>query len=348
MTNEPYIASDLTEGANSPAQAPYDFQNVKIAVLIPCFNESQTIYQVVSDFKQVLPNARILVFDNNSTDNTATLAKKAGAEVYQEYRQGKGNVVRSMFRQIEADVYLMVDGDNTYDASSAPEMVRMILEQGADMVIGDRLSSSYFVENKRLGHNFGNRLVRQLINTMFRVKHRQNVGKEGRILDIMTGYRAFSYLFVKSFPVLSDGFEIETEMTIHALDKNFLVCSLPIIYRDRPDGSFSKLNTFSDGLKVLWTIMRLLQIYRPFFFFSLIAILCCLISSCFLLPVFVEYFKTGLVERLPTMIAGCFCLLCGIFSLFTGVVLDVLTKQNRQIFELKINEIAKQCHSKTK
>lgn len=316
-----------------------DFGSAKIAVLIPCFNESKTIVKVVQDFQQVLPQAEIFVFDNNSTDNSAQLAQQAGATVIKEHRQGKGNVVRSMFRQIEADAYLMVDGDDTYDAAAAPEMIRQVLEQGVDMVIGDRLSSTYFVENKRLGHNFGNRLVRKLINVMFRVKHRQNIGQEGRILDIMTGFRAFSYLFVKSFPVLSGGFEIETEMTIHALDKNFLIASQPITYRDRPAGSVSKLNTIPDGLKVLWTILRLVQNYRPFFFFAMLGSMCGLISLCFLLPIFWGYFQTGIVYRLPTMITGCFCLLCGIFCLFTGLILDVMTRQQRQLFELKLNEL---------
>lgn len=315
-------------------------------VLIPCYNESQTIAKVVSDFKQVLPQSQIIVFDNNSSDDTAELARAAGAEVYYEHRQGKGNVVRSMFRQIDADVYILVDGDDTYEAAYAPQMVRLVLEQQADMVIGDRLSSTYFSENKRLGHNFGNRLVRRLINSMFRVKHRSNVGADGKILDIMTGYRAFSYLFVKSFPILSGGFEIETEMTIHALDKNFLVSSLPITYRDRPIGSFSKLNTVSDGVKVLWTILRLAQSYRPFFFFFVLACICGLIGLGFLVPVFVEFFQTGLVERLPTMITGCFCLLCGIFSLFTGFILDVLTRQQRQLFELKLNDIVSKNRGK--
>lgn len=314
--------------------------NIKIAVLIPCYNESQTITRVIADFKQVLPQAQIIVFDNNSSDNTSALAHQAGAQVYHEYRQGKGNVVRSMFRQIEADVYLLVDGDDTYEAHDAPDMIKLVLEQGVDMVIGDRLSSTYFAENKRPGHNLGNRLVRQLINSMFRVRHRTNVGSAGKITDIMTGYRAFSRLFVKSFPVLSGGFEIETEMTVHALDKNFLVASIPITYRDRPAGSFSKLNTVRDGIKVLWTILRLVQSCRPFFFFSLLSALCGVISLVFLVPVFIAYFQTGLVERLPTMITGCFCLLCGIFSLFTGLILDVLTRQQRQLFELRLNDLA--------
>lgn len=342
-------SADLSERASGTEEGA---DNPKIVVLIPCYNESKTIGKVVTDFKRVLPQAQIYVFNNNSTDNTAEIAQQAGAIVCNEFRQGKGNVVRSMFRQIEADVYLMVDGDDTYEAAAAPEMVSLVFNQGIDMVIGDRLSSTYFVENKRLGHNFGNRLVRWLINTTFRVKHRHNVGKEGKILDIMTGYRAFSYLFVKSFPVLSNGFEIETEMTIHALDKNFLVASMPVNYRDRPVGSFSKLNTVSDGFKVLWTIVRLVQSYRPLFFFSLLAAACGLLSLCFLLPVFISYFQTGLVERLPTLITGCFTLLCGVFCLFTGISLDVMLQQQRQLFELKLNDLsyriaAEQNHKKS-
>lgn len=329
-----------SSGQTGQPQAQYVIpQQAKIAVLIPCFNESQTIAKVVQDFKQVLPQATVYVFDNNSTDDSGRIALGAGAVVITEKRQGKGNVVRSMFRNIEADVYIMVDGDDTYDAQSAPEMVHQVLEQGVDMVIGDRLSSTYFSENKRRGHNVGNRLVRKLINTMFSVKRCQNVYNENQILDIMTGFRAFSYLFVKSFPVLSGGFEIETAMTVHALDKNFLISSMPIIYRDRPVGSVSKLNTVHDGLSVLWTILRLVQTYRPFFFFTLLALGCGVVSLAFLLPVFLEYFQTGLVERLPTMIAGCFSLLCAIFCIFTGLVLDVMTRQQRQFFELKLNEL---------
>ncbi len=235
----------------------------KIAVLIPCYNESKTIKKVVEDYKKALPEAKIYVYDNNSTDKTDVIAKKAGAIVRYEYRQGKGNVIRTMFREIDADCYLMIDGDDTYPAENAKEMCDLILNGKADMVIGDRLSSTYFTENKRPFHNFGNKIVRWLINHLFKNK----------VKDIMTGYRAFSYEFVKGFPVLSKGFEIETEMTIHAVDKNFKLIEIPVNYRDRPEGSVSKLNTYSDGLKVLKTIATLFKEYKPFGFFSFLAVL---------------------------------------------------------------------------
>ena len=236
----------------------------KIAVLIPCYNESLTIEKVVSDYKEALPEATIYVYDNNSSDHTDELARKAGAKVVYEYRQGKGNVIRSMFRDIDAECYLMIDGDDTYPAENAREMVDLVLNKGVDMVIGDRLSSTYFTENKRPFHNMGNRIVRGLINHLF----------HSNVKDIMTGYRAFSRLFVKSFPVLSKGFEIETEMTIHALDKNFLLEEIPVTYRDRPEGSESKLNTVSDGMKVLKTIASLFRDYKPLLFFSCASIIC--------------------------------------------------------------------------
>lgn len=242
---------------------------VKLAVLIPCYNEEQTINKVILDFKSVLPEATIYVYDNNSRDKTAKIAQESGAIVKYEYRQGKGNVIRSMFREVEADCYLMIDGDDTYPAEYARKMCDMVLSGKADMVIGDRLSSTYFEENKRPFHNVGNILVRKFINTFF--ASRENID------DVMTGYRAFSPLFVKSFPVLSQGFEIETEMTIHALDKNLLVTSIPVAYRDRPEGSESKLNTFSDGFKVLFTIFNLYRQYKPFRFFCLVALLLFLI-----------------------------------------------------------------------
>lgn len=235
----------------------------KIAILVPCYNESKTIGKVIKDFKDVLPEANIYVYDNNSTDNTAEIAKEAGAIVRHEYRQGKGNVIRSMFRDIKADCYLMVDGDDTYPAEEAVKLVELVLDKGVDMVIGDRLSSTYFIENKRRFHNTGNRLVRFLINFLF----------HSNVSDMMTGYRAFSPLFAKSFPVLSKGFEIETEMTIHALDKNFLIEEIPVGYRDRPIGSESKLDTVSDGIRVLKTIAALFREYKPFAFFSIIAAL---------------------------------------------------------------------------
>ena len=228
----------------------------KIAVLIPCYNEEKTIYKVIKDFHEALPNAIIYVYNNNSNDNTVKLAEKAGAVVRNEYMQGKGNVIRRMFREIDAECYIMTDGDDTYPANDASEMANLVLQHHADMVIGDRLSSTYFTENKRLFHNFGNAIVRKLINTLF----------HSNIKDIMTGYRAFSYEFVKTFPVLSKGFEIETEMTIHAIDKNMQIENYIIEYRDRPKGSFSKLNTCSDGLKVLMMIFKLYRIYNPFCF----------------------------------------------------------------------------------
>lgn len=296
----------------------------KIAVLIPCYNEAKTIEKVVKDYKKVLPDADIYVYDNNSTDGTDKIAKKAGAIIKYEYRQGKGNVIRSMFKDIEADCYLMIDGDDTYPCENAKEMCDLILNRKADMVIGDRLSSTYFKENKRPFHNFGNRLVRGLINTLFKSKVR----------DIMTGYRAFSYEFVKTFPVLSKGFEIETEMTIHALDKNFLLKEIPVEYRDRPDGSESKLSTYSDGFKVLKTIGRLFKEYKPTIFFTLISLLFLVISVIFAVPVFKEYFQTGLVPRYPTLIFSGFMLMISILLFVCGLILEVVVKKHRQLFEI--------------
>ena len=298
--------------------------NAKIAVLIPCYNEAKTIKKVVEDYKKALPNADIYVYDNNSTDHTDEIAKKAGAIVRYEYRQGKGNVIRSMFKDIDADCYLMIDGDDTYPASNAKEMCDLILDKKADMVIGDRLSSTYFTENKRPFHNFGNRLVRGLINFLF----------ESDVRDIMTGYRAFSYEFVKTFPVLSKGFEIETEMTIHALDKNFLLKEVKVGYRDRPAGSVSKLNTYRDGFRVLKTIGRLFKEYKPTVFFSIISLLFLIISLAFGIPVFAEYFKTGLVPRYPTLIFSGFMLMIAIIMFACGLILEVVVKKNRQLFEL--------------
>ncbi len=298
--------------------------NAKIAVLIPCYNEAKTIKKVVEDYKKALPNADIYVYDNNSTDHTDEIARKAGAIVRYEYRQGKGNVIRSMFKDIDADCYLMIDGDDTYPASNAKEMCDLILDKKADMVIGDRLSSTYFTENKRPFHNFGNRLVRGLINFLF----------ESDVRDIMTGYRAFSYEFVKTFPVLSKGFEIETEMTIHALDKNFLLKEVKVGYRDRPAGSVSKLNTYRDGFRVLKTIGRLFKEYKPTIFFSLLSLLFLIISFAFGIPVFAEYFKTGLVPRYPTLIFSGFMLMIAIILFACGLILEVVVKKNRQLFEL--------------
>ena len=299
----------------------------KIAVLIPCYNECKTIEKVVTDFKKELPNADIYVYDNNSTDNTAQIAAKAGAIVRHEYRQGKGNVIRSMFREIDADCYIMADGDDTYPAENAREMAELILTNKADMVIGDRLSSTYFTENKRPFHNSGNRLVRFLINHLFHSK----------VKDIMTGYRAFSKMFVKSFPILSHGFEIETEMTIHALDKNFLLKEIPVGYRDRPEGSHSKLNTVSDGIKVLRTIFILFREYKPFMFFSLISILLWIISLIMFIPVLIEFFETGLVPRFPTLIVSGVIALFGILMFTCGIILDVVIKKHRQLYELYLN-----------
>ena len=301
-------------------------KNKKIAVLIPCYNEAKTIKKVVEDYKKTLPEADIYVYDNNSSDNTDEIAKKAGAIVKYEYRQGKGNVIRSMFKDIDADCYLMIDGDDTYPAENAKEMCDLILDKKADMVIGDRLSSTYFTENKRPFHNFGNRLVRGLINFLF----------ESNVRDIMTGYRAFSYDFVKTFPVLSKGFEIETEMTIHALDKNFLLKEVKVGYRDRPAGSVSKLNTYRDGFRVLKTIGRLFKEYKPTIFFSLLSLLFLIISFAFGIPVFAEYFKTGLVPRYPTLIFSGFMLMIAIILFACGLILEVVVKKHRQLFELML------------
>ena len=301
-------------------------KNKKIAVLIPCYNESKTIKKVVEDYKKALPEADIYVYDNNSSDHTDEIARKAGAIVKYEYRQGKGNVIRSMFKDIDADCYLMIDGDDTYPAENAKEMCELILDKKADMVIGDRLSSTYFTENKRPFHNFGNRLVRGLINFLF----------ESDVRDIMTGYRAFSYEFVKTFPVLSKGFEIETEMTIHALDKNFLLKEVKVGYRDRPAGSVSKLNTYRDGFRVLKTIGRLFKEYKPTIFFSLLSLLFLIISFAFGIPVFAEYFKTGLVPRYPTLIFSGFMLMIAIILFACGLILEVVVKKHRQLFELML------------
>lgn len=295
----------------------------KIAVLIPCYNESKTIEKVVKDYKKALPEADIYVYDNNSKDGTDEIARKAGAIVKYEYKQGKGNVIRTMFKEIDADCYLMIDGDDTYPAENAREMCDYVLDGKADMVIGDRLSSTYFKENKRPFHNFGNVLVRGLINSLFKSK----------VKDIMTGYRAFSYDFVKTFPILSKGFEIETEMTIHALDKNMGLKEIPVDYRDRPAGSESKLNTFSDGFKVLKTIARLFKEYKPSIFFGLIGFIFFAIAVGFGTPVFIDYFKTGVVERFPTLIFSGFMLMISVLSVVCGIILEVVVKKHRQLFE---------------
>lgn len=309
-----------------------------VAVLIPCYNESMTVAKVVADWKLALPDAKIYVYDNNSTDNTDELAKAAGAIVRYEYQQGKGNVIRRMFQEIDARCYIMADGDDTYPAEYAPEMVRRVLEHKADMVIGDRLSATYFSENKRLFHNFGNAFVRGLINLIFR----------SRIKDIMTGYRAFSYRFVKSFPVLSKGFEIETEMSIHAIDKNMQLENVVIEYRDRPDGSVSKLNTYSDGMKILRMILQLFRNYRPMAFFGILALVCAVVSLAFFLPVFTSFLKTGTVEKIPTLIVCGFVMLAAVLSLFAGQILQTMIEKNRRDFELELYRIEHELQQKRK
>lgn len=301
----------------------------KIAVLIPCYNESRTVEKVVTDFKRVLPEATIYVYDNNSSDGTDELARKAGAVVRYERQQGKGNVIRRMFSEIDAECYLMVDGDDTYPAEAAREMADKVLCDRADMIVGDRLSSTYFEENKRPFHNFGNSLVRWSINTLFK----------NDIKDIMTGYRAFSYRFVKTFPVLSKGFEIETEMSIHAVDKNMFVENVIIDYRDRPEGSVSKLNTYSDGLKVLFTILRLFSTYRPLRCFGAVACLLLLVSAGFFAPVLAEYLATGLVPKFPTLIVCGFLAIAAIQSLFSGLILENIYQKNRQDFEMNLYRV---------
>lgn len=302
----------------------------KIAVLIPCYNEAKTVEKVVKDFKEVLPEAAIYVYDNNSTDDTVILAERAGAVVRHEYQQGKGNVIRRMFRDIDAECYIMTDGDDTYPAEFAREMADRVLRKNVDMVVGDRLSSTYFTENKRPFHNFGNSLVRKAINLMFRTE----------IKDIMTGYRAFSYQFVKSFPVLSRGFEIETEMSIHAVDKNMLLDNVIIEYRDRPEGSESKLNTYSDGLKVIRTIIRLFRNYKPMAFFGGMAAVLVLLAAVFFIPVFVEYIQTGQVPNFPTLIVCGFAALAAIQAFFSGLILQNVVQKNRQDFEMELHRIS--------
>lgn len=298
----------------------------KIAVLIPCYNEAVTIKKVINDFQKVLPEATIYVYDNNSSDNTAEIAEAEGAVVRHEYQQGKGNVIRRMFRDIDAQCYIMTDGDDTYPAEFAREMCDKVLERNVDMVVGDRLSSTYFEENKRPFHNFGNSIVRASINTIFK----------SDIKDIMTGYRAFSYNFVKTFPVLSKGFEIETEMTIHTVDKNMFCENVVIEYRDRPEGSESKLNTYSDGFKVLMTIARLFKNYKPFPFFLIIALVLFVLSVGFFIPVLITFFKTGMVDKIPTVIVCGITMLASIISFFSGLVLDTIKQKNRQDFEMEL------------
>lgn len=300
----------------------------KLAVLIPCYNESATIGKVVTDYKNEFPDADIYVYDNNSTDGTDKIAAEAGAIVKYEYRQGKGNVIRSMFSDIDADCYLMIDGDDTYPVESAREMVELVLDKGADMVVGDRLSSTYFTENKRPFHNFGNKIVRSLINRLFK----------SNIHDIMTGYRAFSRKFVKNFPILSKGFEIETEMTIHALDKNFYIREIPVMYRDRPEGSESKLNTVSDGLKVLKTIAVLFRDYKPLLFFSAFSLLFIILAAVMFMPVLMEYFRSGSVPRFPTLIVSGLLGITGMLLFMCGIILEVIVNKHRQLYELLLKK----------
>lgn len=299
---------------------------MKTAVLIPCYNEAKTIGRVVADFKEKMPHADIYVYDNNSTDNTAELAEQAGAIVRYEHKQGKGNVVRTMFREVDADCYVMVDGDDTYPADFGPRLEQLVLSGKADMAVGDRLSSTYFTENKRPFHNFGNVLVRRMINFLFRAK----------LNDIMTGARAFSKDFVKSFPVISKGFEIETEMTIFALDNNFAIKEVPIAYQDRPQGSESKLNTYSDDLKVLKTIVNLFKDTKPLAFFSILSLILLLISFGFFLPILIQFVQTGIVDKFPTLIVISALTVIALLNFFCGVILSVLKKQHRQNFERQL------------
>ena len=308
----------------------------KIAILIPCYNEEKTIAKVVRDTKEVLPEAVVYVYDNNSKDRTVELAKREGAVIRHEYMQGKGNVIRRMFREIDAQCYIMVDGDDTYPMEYAAKMAELVLEKHADMVVGDRLSTTYFTENKRPFHNFGNSVVRGSINTLFK----------SEIKDIMTGYRAFSYQFVKTFPVMSKGFEIETEMTIHAVNNNMQVENVLVEYRDRPEGSESKLNTFSDGFKVLMTIIRLFREYKPFQFFGLISLFLILLSVVFFVPVLIEYVETGLVLKFPTLIVCGFSALAAIQSLFSGLILQNIVQRDRKNFEMDLNRVYHEYLSK--
>ncbi len=301
----------------------------KIAVLIPCYNEEKTVEKVVKDARKALPEAAIYVYDNNSSDRTVEIAKAAGAIVRYEYMQGKGNVIRRMFREIDAECYIMVDGDDTYPMEYAPEMVEKVLYHNADMVVGDRLSTTYFTENKRPFHNFGNSLVRKSINTLF----------DCDIKDIMTGYRAFSYSFVKTFPVMSKGFEIETEMTIHAVNNNMQVENVLVDYRDRPEGSVSKLNTYSDGLKVLFTIARLFREYKPLRFFALLAGILMVLAVGFFIPVLLEWFETGLVAKFPTLIVCGFVALAAVQSFFAALILNNISQRDRKDFELDLIRI---------
>lgn len=301
----------------------------RIAVLIPCYNEEQTIGKVVRDIRAILPEAVVYVYDNNSKDRTVECAREAGATVRHEYKQGKGNVIRRMFREIDAECYLMLDGDDTYPPDAAREITDRVLQHNADMVVGDRLSSTYFTENKRPFHNFGNSLMRTGINSLF----------HSDIKDIMTGYRAFSYEFVKTFPVFSQGFEIETEMTIHAVNYNLQVENVVVEYRDRPEGSVSKLNTFRDGMKVLYKMVQLYKNYHPMRFFSILSLFLMAVAVFFFVPVAAEYFRTGLVPRFPTLIVCGFIVLAAIQSFFSGMILEVMAAKDRKDFEYRLTKV---------
>ena len=303
-------------------------QDARVAVLIPCYNEAITIAKVVADVRQALPSARIIVCDNNSTDDTARIARQAGAQVMTEPRQGKGNVLRSLFRNIDADCYVIIDGDDTYHVDQLPLMTQMVLNDGVDMVVGDRISSSYLKVNQRRFHNFGNLLIRFLINKLFK----------SSVPDMLSGLRAFSPAFVKNFPILSQGFEIETEMTIYALDNNFVVRSVPVGYNNRPEGSTSKLNTFSDGFKVIKTIFSLFINFKPLLFFSTLAVILFLVGVIGMIPVFVEYFSTGLVPRFPTLIVCCFIILLSLLLLVCGLILEVANTRHKQLLEILMNK----------
>ncbi|MDY6103838.1 MAG: glycosyltransferase family 2 protein [Acetatifactor sp.] len=302
----------------------------KIAVLIPCYNEEKTIGKVVRDVKEALPEATVYVYDNNSVDKTVELALEAGAIVRHEYKQGKGNVIRRMFREINAQCYLMIDGDDTYPLDCAAQMVDRVLTYHADMVVGDRLSSTYFTENKRPFHNFGNSLMRIGINGLFRAD----------IKDIMTGYRAFSYEFVKTFPVFSKGFEIETEMTIHAVNYGLQVDNVVVEYRDRPEGSESKLNTYRDGMKVIFKMLQLYKNYRPMGFFGLLSLVLVAVAAILFIPIFVDYLATGLVPRFPTLIVSGFMVLAGIQAFFAGMILSILAAKDKKDFEYRYTKLA--------
>ena len=302
----------------------------KIAVLIPCYNESKTVEKVVSDFRRVLPDATVYVYDNNSTDGTAELAAGAGAVVRHEYQQGKGNVMRRMFREIDAEAYILVDGDDTYPAEAAPEMVAAVTGCQADMVVGDRLSSTYYTQNKRPFHNFGNRLVRGSINHLF----------GAHVTDIMTGYRAFNFTFVKTYPVLSRGFEVETEMTIHSLNNNLRLYEMPIQYRDRPEGSVSKLDTVGDGIKVMSTIFRMIREYKPLPFFGGLGLIIGIVGIVLCGTVTFEFAKTGVVTHFPTLIGAVMLVIAGLLLIIAGIILDVMAKNDRKTFVIDTNKIA--------